>query len=69
LDGYGLKNKIIAYVIDEGSNLNIITSFRFEKNLLGKTFWAFFFPKACQYAIEDEIFCKGFKYVFIKFAQ
>jgi hypothetical protein len=45
LDGYGLKNKIIAYVIDEGSNLNIITSFRFQRNLLGKTFWAFFFPK------------------------
>ncbi len=26
LDAYGLRNKIIAYVKDEGSNLNTLTS-------------------------------------------
>ncbi len=26
LDAYGLKNKIIAYVKDEGSNLNTLTN-------------------------------------------
>jgi hypothetical protein len=44
---YGLGNKIIIYVKDEGSNLNILTSplkfvvkcdFRFGKKLLGNLF-------------------------------
>jgi len=26
LDAYGLRNKVIAYVKDEGSNLNTLTS-------------------------------------------
>jgi hypothetical protein len=43
LDAYGLKNKIITYVKDEGSNLNALTNalkfvvkceaLRLEKNL------------------------------------
>jgi len=77
LDAYGLRNKIIIYVKDEGSNLNTLTNalkfvvkcetFKFRRKLLGILFWSCF-SDACQYATNDEIFCKNLKYVSIKFA-
>ncbi len=76
-DQYGLRNKIITYVKDEGSNLNIMTIvlksivkcevFGLDENLQGACF-GHAFSKACQYATIDEIYCRNFKFVSIKFA-
>jgi hypothetical protein len=54
LDAYGLKNKIISYVKDEGSNLNTLNNvlksvvkcetLGLEKSFQG-TYFGHFFPK------------------------
>jgi hypothetical protein len=63
LDQYGLKNKIIAYVKDEGSNLNtmiiVLKSivkceiFGLDKKFQGSCF-DHAFSKACQYVIINK---------------
>jgi len=73
-----LREKIIASVKDEGSNLNIMTItlksvvsydvLGLTKHFQGNCFGHAFF-KACQYALIDEEICKGLKYVFVKAAQ
>jgi len=78
LDKFGLRKKIIAYVKDEGSNLNVMTSILkfvvlyetlgLQENFNGICFW-YVFPKACQYATTNEKFYKNLKYVYIKTGQ
>jgi hypothetical protein len=75
LDAYGLKNKIITYVKDEGSNLNTLTTtlksvvkcetLGLEESFQGTCF-GHVFSKVCQYATTDDKVCKNLKYVFIK---
>jgi len=70
LDAYGLRNKIIAYVKDEGSNLNTLTNalifvvkwknFRFGIKLSRNLFWSCFF----QYATTNDKVYKNLKYVY-----
>ncbi len=70
--------KKIAYVKDEGSNLNTITTvlksivscdmLGLEESFQGTCF-GHAFSKVCQYVIIEEIFCKDLPYVSIKFAQ
>ncbi len=68
------EKKIIAYVNDEGSNLNTMvfplkSVISCETLGLQKSFGIYFghvFSKACQYATTDEKMCKNLKYVFIK---
>jgi hypothetical protein len=76
-DQYGLRNKIIAYVNDEGSNLNTVTivlKFVVKYEILGLnesfqgSYFGHVFSKACQYAITYENFCRNFKFVSIKSA-
>ncbi len=77
LNAYGLRNKIITYVKDEGSNLNTLTNvlkfvvkcetLGLEKKLLRNLFWSCF-SKVCQYATIDDKVCRNLKYVFITFA-
>jgi hypothetical protein len=76
LDEYDFKNKIIAYVKNEGSNLNTMVSvfkvvvkcevLGLKENFQG-TCLEHVFSKACQYATNNEKVCKGLKYVSIKF--
>ncbi len=63
LDRYGLRNKIIVYVKDEGSNLKIMTivlKFVVKCEVLGldKSFqvscFGHVFSKACQYPIINK---------------
>jgi hypothetical protein len=78
LDKYGLRNKIISYVKDEGSNFNaMITSLKaivnyeflgLEESFQG-TCIGHVFSKACQYGITKENVCKDLKYVSIKSVQ
>jgi len=66
LDAYGLKNKIITYVKDEGSNLNTLTNalkfvvkcetLGLEKNFQ-RTYFGHVFSKVCQYATIDNKLC------------
>jgi hypothetical protein len=75
---YGPRNKIIAYVKDEGSNLNTMTIilkfvvkcelFGFGESFQGTCF-SHVFSKACQYVTIDKKVCKNFKFVSIKSAQ
>jgi len=77
LDAYGLRNKIIAYVKDEGSNLNTLTNalkFVIKCETLGLeerfqgTCFGHVFSKVCQYVtINNKVF-KNLKHVFIKSA-
>jgi hypothetical protein len=76
LNAYGLRSNIIAYLKDEGSNLNILTSalksiveydFKFGRKFLGKLFWSCSL-RSMPYATIDEKVCKNLKYVSIKFA-
>jgi hypothetical protein len=62
-DQYGLRNKIITYVKDEGSNLNtmtIVLKYVVKHEVLGldESFQGFCFNnvffKACQFAITNE---------------
>ncbi len=67
LDNYALKEKIIVYVKDEGSNLNTMTitlksiircdMLGLEESFQGISFQHAFF-KACQYATIKEKNCK-----------
>jgi hypothetical protein len=75
LDEYGLKNKIMTLVEDEGSNLNTIPSaFKFVvkcealglKENFQETCFEHDFFKAWQYATSDEKTCKGLKCAFMK---
>ncbi len=78
LDSYALRRKIIAYVKDEGSNLNTMTTtlksivscdlLGLEESFQGTCF-GHAFSKACQYATIEEKVCKDLQYVSIKFAQ
>ncbi len=75
LEQYGLMNKMISYVKDEGANLNVLTivlksivnceAIDVTKSLQGKCFEHAFF-KACQHSTFDEKMCKDFIYVSIK---
>jgi hypothetical protein len=63
LDAYELRNKIITYVQNKGSNLNTMTSvleyivecgtLGFEESFQGTCF-GHFFSKACQYVMTNE---------------
>jgi len=75
LDSYGLRKKIIAYVKDEGENLNFMTTFfKFFVNceVLGleesfnDTYFGHAFSKT--YVTTKERLCKNLKFVSIKFA-
>jgi subtilase family serine protease len=78
LDSYALGRKIIVYVKDEGSNLNImITMLKsiiscdmlgLEESFQGICF-GHAFSKACQYVTTKEFFCKDLQYVSIKSVQ
>ncbi len=73
-----VRNKIITYVNDEGSNLNTLSNvlnfvvkcetFGLKESFQGACF-GHVFSKACQYATIDEKACKNLKYVCIKFAE
>jgi hypothetical protein len=73
LNAYGLKNKIIAYVKDEGSKLNKLTNvlksivkcatLGLEESFQG-TYFGHVFSKTCQYATTDDKVCKNLKYVY-----
>ncbi len=73
-----LRNKIIAYVKDEGSNLNTMTiALQFfvkyevlglDENFQGACF-GHAFSKACQYVTIDKKVCRNLKFVSIKSAQ
>jgi hypothetical protein len=75
LGKYGLRKKIIVYVKDEGSNLDVMTNvlkvvvnyeyFGLEENFQG-TYFGHAFSKACQYGILNEKVWKDLKYVSIK---
>jgi len=76
LDSYGLSKKIIAYVKDEGTNLNFVTiTLKFVANceVLGLEesfngiYFGHAFSKACEYATIENKVCKDLKYVSIKF--
>ncbi len=70
LDAYGLRNKIITYVKDEGSNLNTLTNalksiikcetLGLEESFQGTCF-GHVFSKVCQYATIDDKVCKNLK--------
>jgi hypothetical protein len=72
LNKYDLRKKIIAYVKDERSNLNTMTTtlkFIVSYDILsliesfqGSSF-CHAFSKACQYALTNEFFFKGLKYI------
>ncbi len=75
LNNYGLKKKIIAYVKDEGPNLNAMTialknvvnyeSLYLEQSFQGTCF-GHDFSMAFQYGTTKEKVCKDLKYVSIK---
>jgi hypothetical protein len=74
-DQYGLINKIIVYVKDEGSNLNtmrIVLKFVVKCEVFGlnESFQGVCFghalEKACQCATINEKVCKNFKFISIK---
>jgi hypothetical protein len=69
--------KIITYVKDEGSNLNVMIialkvvkceSLGFKKSFQGTCF-RHVFSKTCQYGTTKEKVCKDLKYVSIKYVQ
>jgi len=74
-DQYGLINKIIVYVKDEGSNLNtmrIVLKFVVKCEVFGlnesfqSVCFGHAFSKACQYATINKKVCKNFKFISIK---
>jgi hypothetical protein len=73
LDQYGLKNKIITYVKNEGSNLNTMTialKFVMKCDESFETIcFRHFPPKECQFVITNDFFCRNLKYVLIKFRK
>jgi hypothetical protein len=78
LNQYGLKRKVIAYVNNEGSNLNIMTidlKFVMRCEILSldesyqSTYFSHVFCNACQYVIIDKKDYKNFRFVFVKSTQ
>jgi len=73
LDQYGLKNKIIAYVKYEGSNLNTMTIalkyvlkckvFGLDDSFQGTCF-GHVFSRTCQYATTNKKVCKNLKFAY-----
>jgi hypothetical protein len=78
LDQYDLNKKIIAYVKDEGANLNAMTIvlksmvicevLSMEESFQGTCF-GHAFSKACQYGTTEEKVCKNLKHISIKSTQ
>jgi len=78
LDQYGLRNKIITYVKNEGFNFNITIIalkfvvkcevFHLDEILQGICF-DHFFSKACQYATANAQVYKNLKFVLSKYTQ
>ncbi len=78
LDFFGLRDKIIAYVKDEGSNLNtlilalthVVTCCPFQStsSFVGSCF-GHAMSKACQYAFDDSKVCVGFLEISLKNVQ
>jgi hypothetical protein len=75
LNKYDLRKKNIAYIKNEGSNLNtMVVALKYVINCdilcLVESFWdscfGHAFSKACQYVLANEKVCKGLKYVFVK---
>ncbi len=76
MDWYYLRKKIIAYVKNEGSNLNATTNvlksvicceiLGLEESFQGYCFGPTF-SKACQYAIVEDKVCKNVKEMSIIF--
>jgi hypothetical protein len=70
LDSFGLKKKIIAFVKEEGVNLNAMTSIaRSIVNCFNGNCFGHVLSKGCQYGIIEEKVCKNMKFVSIKNAQ
>jgi hypothetical protein len=78
LDQYDLRKKIIAYVKDEGANLNAMTTilkFVVDCEVLGMeesfqgTCFGHAFSKTCQYGKAKDFFGKNLKHIFIKSTQ
>jgi hypothetical protein len=75
LNQYDLRRKLVAYVKDEGANLNAMTTalksmvdcevLGLEESFQGTCFNHAFF-KACQYGTAKEFFCKNLKHISIK---
>jgi len=78
LYSFGLRKKIIAFVKDEGANLNVMTlALRFimsydilglEESFNGSCFGRVFF-KACQYGATKKKVCKDMRFMSIKNVQ
>ncbi len=78
LDQYDLRKKIVAYVKDEGANLNAMTTTQksmvnyevlgMEESFQGTCFGHAFF-KACQYGIAEEFIYKNLKHIYFKLGQ
>jgi hypothetical protein len=78
LDSFGLRKKIIAFVKDEGVNLNAMTFIarsivncdilRLKESFNGNCF-GHVLSMGCQYGIIEEKVCKNMKFVLIKNAQ
>jgi hypothetical protein len=77
LNSYGLNNKIIAFVKNEGENFNSMTTtlkivvncegLGLKKSFNGTCF-GHAISKTCQYVIIEKRVCKNLKYVSVKFA-
>jgi hypothetical protein len=69
LDKYGLTKKILAYVKDEASNLNVVTILRYVMSCecLGleesfqSSYFGHTFPKVCEYVTTYDFFFQNFK--------
>jgi len=78
LDFFGLLDKIIAYVKDEGSNLStlilalthvvICSPLQSTSSFVGPCF-GHTMLKACQYAFDDSKICAGFLEISLKNVQ
>jgi hypothetical protein len=78
LNKFGLRKKIIAYVKDEGFNLNAMTfalkfvisceTLNLQENV-NSTCFGHVFSKTCQYAIINEKVYRNLRYVSIKATQ
>jgi len=77
LDQYELRNKMITYVKDEGSNLYTMTialKYFVKCEVLGLdesfqgTYFGHVFSMTSQYVTTNKKVCKNLKFVLIKFA-
>jgi hypothetical protein len=78
LNQYDLRKNIVAYVKDEGANLNamtIVLKYVVNCEVLGMeesfqgTCFGHAFSKACQYRTTKEKVCKNLKHIYIKSTQ